>query len=275
MLKLTEVTVLTIAILLGIIVTIVIGVNFEKIPIIIKVGLYNDEGFWESFMTNIHNMFLDYLIFGVIMVMLFKRIEEQRRAKDYYDFIEDYRGWKEGTESAIRISSYVRRLNEMRYYEFNLTRCSLFNSNLKNNKFENTKFEGTILKETDFNGARFKKCVLKGNNADGIKLNGSRFYESKCINLWAKGIKANGTVFKNCDLIGVDFSEGELNSVSFIDCSVQNIKLNNAVLKGVNFKTASGITIDDLINCKSISKSCKFSEELWSQIKSVKPDIVQ
>lgn len=252
---------------------ILIGINFEKIPLMADRGIYN-EAFWINFVIHIHDMFLDYLLFSIILAFFLKRNEEQRRAQAYYDSIEDYRGRKEEEESSIKISSNIRRLNQMGYYEYNLSRCSLYSSNLRNLKFELTKFEGATLKETDFHSSTLKNCIFKGNNSKGVKLTNARFYDTKLINFWAEGIETSGTTFMRCDFECVNFSGAIFNSVSFKECRMKNVNFSNAILNNVNFKTVSGLNVQDIIHCASITKDSKFTDEIWTEIKKIKPEII-
>ncbi|MFL7939220.1 pentapeptide repeat-containing protein (plasmid) [Priestia megaterium] len=268
-----EFKVLIYVVLIVLIPTILSSLLFNKIPLLIHVGLYKDSSFWAGILGNLHNTLIDVLIFSIIVAIFTKKIETKQEIQKYLDSIDECRYLKT-TETPYRILVSIKRLNHHKVTEINLTKCYVPNVHLIKADLTSSQMMGINLDNTNLKSSIMKKVNLKGGSLKEAQLRAVDFSEASM-----KNIKCNNTNFKGAILRNVDLCRAELIDSTFVGtdlrgADLKEVKFDNSVFYDANFKGAINIDIDNILKCKSLKK-CKFDSAIKNQIEQIKPEILR
>lgn len=266
-------------VLVGIILTILSGIFWDRIPLFIPVGIYSKESFWESFFININNMILDVFVIGVLITALNKKREDENKIKIYLDKLDTYRRYYGNNKEKVCLETfiYLEKLYKLDYNIKDLNGNFFYKGNLLDKKFNNTKlkgvdFEKTYLKNIEFNkcileGNKFKECLLKtvtfkNNSGDNIKNiefdNCKKILNLNCINgiytkFSIKKSKINQVNFQNITFYNINLKDSKINSFKFVKCIFINFSADNTtfntgkfidcIFKGENIKIKKNVKL--------------------------------
>ena len=123
-----------------------------------KTGDLFNPSFWDNVLVEAHGMFMDIILFGIILTLYERFTDKHSEIKRLHEEIDDYRGWNE-PEAMYRIVGCIKRLNKKGVTNIDLTDCFLENANLEN----------VNLRESNLSNTNLKRADLKGANLEYIK----------------------------------------------------------------------------------------------------------
>jgi BTB/POZ domain-containing protein KCTD9 len=234
--------------------------------------LYDFNNFYAQVLAEAHGMLFDIAVIGILIFWLNNQGERRRRIRTYIDEIDDFRLWL-SEESAFRTAGNIKRLNRHKIYDLNLAHCYLSRTNLNY----------VILKNANLNLANIAQSQLIGCNLENARLNQTNFDEANLNQGVLKQAYAGGASFKHAQMIKVDLRSAFLIKADFENAVLMEADLSGADVSGASFKNAnlfkanlldiSGLTIEQLCECKSL-QSAKISEDLRQQIELEHPALL-
>ena len=257
--------------------TVIASIFFEKIPILIHLGIYKNENFWESFIINLHNSILDVLLFGIFFTFIAKRIAWKREIQQYEDIISENRNLN-SQDVPHKISQCIIRLNNYGITEINLTKCNLSGSILEviNNKI--IKLDNSKLMGSNLENVRMKKISLEGANLKGVTLKNSDLSSANLMNSQLRNIKCDNTNCKNTNFTNADLLRAKLENSNFQNANFKNtdlkeVSFKNSTFQDANFLGVINLNIEDLMEAKSLRK-IKIESDKLEYIKNNKPNLL-
>lgn len=254
-------------------ITVLFSIYFDEIPILIKVGIYNSDDFWKSFLINIHNTLLDTLIFGIIVVYFTKKSEKRRSIERYIEAIDDNR-FLFTDEASYRIATNIKRLNNNKVYQINLTKCNLKKAVLTNSKLDNSEMMGADLEEINLKNSSLIGVDMKGANLRFANLNGANLSLAKLRNIKCNESNFTGSCLGECDLLRAILENSNFTSADFRGADLSEVSYRNSTFHDANFIGAKNIEINKLLESKSLKKA-KFDEYIKEQIELEKPELLR
>lgn len=257
--------------------TFISSISFNKVPILIHLGIYEHESFWESFLINLHNSVLDVLLFGILFTYITKRIAWKREIQRYEDKISENRNLT-SIDTPHKISQCIRRLNNYGINEINLTKCHLSGSNLEmiNNKI--VKLDNSKLMGSNLENIRMKRISLEGANLKGASLKNSDLSLGNLKNAQLRNIKCDNTNckntnYENADLLRAELENSNFQNANFKKADLKEVSFKNSIFQDANFLGAINLNLDDLMEAKSLRK-IKIESDKIDYIKNNKPNLL-
>lgn len=236
-------------------------------------NLYNSE-FWENVLVEAHGMWMDIILFGIILTLYERFTDEHKEIKKLHEQIDDYRGWNE-PEATYKIVGCIKRLNKKGVTMINLNDCFLEGANL----------EGVNLRGSNLDCANLKKATLINVNLKYTRLRGANLQESYLTdaNLYKADLKKanlrkanlaetnlqeatlNGADLKEAilykaNLKGAVLIEADLKQADLREVNLEGALLQESILEGVLFQGAKILNLEELtIINKIVNKEYKFS----------------
>lgn len=172
-----------------------------------EVNYYRDPEFWKNLAAGLHNTVFDLLFIGVLIFWLNKRGERRIEVQRYRDDIDLWRDDASATAKRKNLIS-IRRLNEHKVYDIDLSKSVLQGIDLSGLKFiggnlEEAKCYETIFKESDLTEATLDKANLKKADFTGACLAGVK----------ARGAILDLAVLQGANLKGADFTGTSISGV--------------------------------------------------------------
>lgn len=247
---------------------------FATIVVIhLSLPLYNSnfDAFYSNILAEAHGMLFDIFFMGIIIFWLNQNAERKQNINKFLNDIDDLRHW-ESEEAAYKNVGNIRRLNRERVYKLNLSnsylrkttlnKINLENSNLNSSNLSDCTLISAKLKNTRFNQANLTNARLDFANLELAHLSGANLYNSSPI-------RAN---FKSAFLIKTNFENALLMESNFDDACMIGCNLKNANLSKANLRTAVGLTVDQLLECKSLYKA-EIDTDLKLKLLERKPEL--
>lgn len=172
------------------------------------------NGFWGGVLVEAHGMFLDIILFGILLTLYEKFTEKKNEIDRLTEEIDDYRGWNE-PEAMYRIVGCIKRLSKKGVTKFDLKNCFL-----KNGEFSSTDFSGSFFTNTNLEGTKFYTC----------KMNNCLFQDFKVLNTYFSFCSFPEAIFFYNDLSEIAqnniavFKDSDLNDSFLI---IENILFHN------------------------------------------------
>lgn len=242
------------------------------ISLSVKYYLYDFDDFIKQVIVEAHGTVFDIAVIGILIFWLNQNGEIRQRIRTYRDEIDDFRLW-ESDEAAFRTVGNIKRLNRHKIHDINLVNCYLARTNLN---YVN-------LKGSNLNSANISHSSLIETNLENSRLNQTNFENSNLNSALLKGAYASGANFKDAFLIKANFENAFLIKSDFQNAFLMEADLRNCYLMGANFENASlykadlrgakGLTIEQLMQAKTLYLA-QFDEEILDQIKANIPELV-
>ena len=255
------------------IISILSGIFFDEIPILLKKGIYARVTFWEGF-----NVSLNYTIFQIFVISSIIRFYKKRnKINEYLEKLDIFRKYYRNEPTKVSVETFIiiNSLNKLKYKIKDLQGNFFLNGNLKDIKFQKTSFNGCDFTDTYLINIYFYKCFFKGNSFFNCKLNNidifspqniqninfinsniknSRFrnISSSKFQLNLRNTSMNHVFFESCHLNIQLLEKATINSCSFINCIFENFKGDTSTK----------------INSNKF-KNCIFNNEISSNIKNI------
>lgn len=252
-------------------ITFIVTLLFDKIPIVLKYSLYGKDSFWEGLIINIHSSLIDFLFLGIVVSIFTNRIEEKRKIESYYNNIDDARFWLE-KEATSKLIANIKRLNEKGYHKIDLSKCFLKGAYLKGINLTDSKVMGANLEETNLRNAILNKSNFKGVSFKSAKCEGAKMINSKVRNIKCYNSNFQGVDFSECDFMNAELVNSKFKSAIFKNTDLKGVKYDNSNFERANFLGAQNIDINSIIMCKSL-RYAKFDQNIKLQIDTIKPEL--
>ena len=248
---------------------------FASIVVInLSLPLYsqNFDAFYSNILAEAHGMLFDIFFMGIIIFWLNQNAERKLNIKRYLDDIDDLRYWN-SQEAAFRNVGNIKRLNRENVQKLNLSHCYLQhttlnkvildNSNLNSSDLTNCSLISAKLRNTRFNQAKLENARMDFADLEGAHLSGADMKGSSPI-------RAN---FKNANMIKTNLEDALLMETDFEGACLIGAIFKNANLSKANLKGSVGLTVEQLLEAKSLFNA-KLDYELHVQITIIKPELI-
>ncbi|MBU5484272.1 pentapeptide repeat-containing protein [Clostridium sp. MSJ-11] len=269
--KINDIRIMILGLIFYLIITVIVTLIFDKVPILFNISLYGKDSFWEDLIVSMHSSLIDFLFLGIIIYHFTNKLEEKRKVQSYHDNIDDVRFWFE-KEATSKLIANIKRLNEKGYNRINLTRCFLKGAYLKDvnlidspvmgANFEETNLRNSILDGSDFKGVSFKRA-----KCEGARIINGRLRNIKCYESDFQGVDFTGCDFMNSELVNSNFK-----NAFFKNANLKGVKYDNSNFERANFLGAKNIDIESILKCKTL-KYAKLDRTVELEIESIKPDL--
>lgn len=255
------------------VVTVLFSICFDKIPLLIKIGIYKYDDFWKSFLINMHNTLLDTIIFGVILVYFTKKLDKRRKIERYIENIDDNR-FICTEEASYRVATNIKRLNDNKVFQIDLTKCDLRNAVLNDSKLDNSKMMGADLERINLKNSSLIGVNMKGVKLSLSNLNGANLSYAKLRNIKCNETNFTGALLTESDLLRAILENSDFTSADFRGADLKEASYKNSIFHDANFKGARNIDINRLLESKSLKKA-KFDENIRVQVESNRPELLK
>ena len=213
--------------------------TFAVIVLTLSLKLY-DLDFCKNVLVEAHGMLFDLLIIGLLILWLNEKGKKQVTIQRYENEIDDFRGW-ESEEAARRIRGNIIRLNKEGVCSINLEGCFL-----KSMKLDNVNLQGAFLNSANLQGASLRRANLQ--------------------QAWLIDTKLQKTILHTTDLQGATLEGANLKGASLYHANLHGCILMKADLEG-----ATGLTIEQVSNAKTLYGVTGLDSVLMEQIKKDYP----
>lgn len=229
--------------------------------------------FYPQVLAEAHGMLFDIAVIGILIFYLNRRGDTRHRIRTYIDEIDDFRLW-ESEEAAFRTVGNIKRLNRHKIYNLNLVDCFLTRTNLNQ----------VILNGSNLNDANLSNSKMIEIQLMNARLNQTRFENSNLNQGNLQGAYASGAIFDDAYMIKTNFQKAFLIKSSFKNGFLMEADLRGAYVMGADFENASlykadlrnvnGLTIDQLMNVKTLYFA-KFDPEIEAELKKRHPEMIE
>lgn len=230
------------------------------------------SGFGTQILVEAHGMLFDIAIIGILLFWLNQNGEIRQRIRTYTNEIDDFRLWR-SEEAAFRTVGNIRRLNRHKIFEINLANCHLQKTNLS---YVN-------LTGSNMNSANVSHCSLVEINLESSRLNQTNFENSNLNSANLKGAYASGSNFQDAYLIKTVMENAFLIKTNFRNAYLMEANLSNSYLMGADFRNANlykadlrqakGLTVEQLVEAKSLYLA-EMDPELLEEIRLQAPQLI-
>lgn len=234
-----------------IIILLIFTLAFDVTPIIIKKSVFKEEAFYLSFITNMYNSVLDFIVFSIILWFFIERDNIKSSINKYHENIDDCRFW-DGEEATYKIAGNIRRLLSCNQNKFELSNCMMNKIKLKEVNFIQSKFRASSINESNFTSSQFFSCDFQACEMNNARMNK---VEMDTCNL--KYVKANKASFEsakitNSQLTKADFTDVNFSNANLINCNFEKSDMTNCNLCRANLKGAKNLSVEQILSSSNI-----------------------
>lgn len=157
------------------------------------------ESFGELITGGSFAIAFDILIFGIVLILLNKRLDKSRLIRRWEEEIDDYRDWK-SEEAKYRLVGLIKRINKKGKSRINLSDCYLKKAKLSNINIVNSVLFKADLSDSEMFNIKLNDADLSGATLDNAQLQGAKMENAKLY---------------GASLIGADLSRANLRNTKF------------------------------------------------------------
>lgn len=230
------------------------------------------SGFGTQILVEAHGMLFDIAIIGILLFWLNQNGEIRQRIRMYTNEIDDFRLWR-SEEAAFRTVGNIRRLNRHKIYEINLANChlqktnlsyvNLTGSNMNSANVSNCSLVEIILESSRLNQTNFENSNLNSANLKGAYASGSNFQDAYLIK----------TILENAFLIKTNFRNAYLMEANLFNSYLMGADFRNANLYKADLRQAKGLTVEQLLEAKSLYLT-QMDPELLEEVRRQAPHLI-
>ncbi len=271
--KSSNITILCVIFVVYFLITILLNVLYEMLPLPNFLGIWGKDSFYEAIVTGMYSSLLDFLVFSVLLTLLLSRWETKNTIKKYLDEIEACRFWF-SEQAAFKLRSLIRLLQEENVFTLNLTKCYLFNIKLKETKFIECQMMGSILSNSNFEHSMFIESDLQGAFCENTTFKSCTIQKCKLRLLKCKDANMSSIKMYDCNLEMTDFTNVDLKYSILKNCDLKKVNFSDCNLERANLIGCKNIHVPDLVKCKSL-KYAKLDEEIIDLVKRLRPSLLK
>ena len=227
----------------------------------------DNYNFVGQVLAEAHGMLFDIAVIGILIYWLNENGQTNLRIRTYKDEIDDFRLW-ESEEAAFRTVGNIKRLNRHNIYDIDLVNCHLAKTNLS---YVN-------LTGANLNSANVNSSNLEHSTLENARMNQTNFVRSNLNRAKLQKSFASGANFDNTFLMAADLSGAFLIKASFKNAFLTEANLRGAFMMGVDLKNATlykadlrdaeGLTVEQLLQAKSLHQAL-IDEPLMAEIRKL------
>jgi uncharacterized protein YjbI with pentapeptide repeats len=191
-------------------------IGFLLICIDFKTNNLFSADFWNNVLVEAHGMYLDILLFGIILTRFERASDTHHENKRWQEEITDFQKWNEA-EAMFRIVGNIKRLVRNGITNIDLEYCYLAYANLQEVNLRGCQLTGTNLKNADLSFTDLSNAMLIGVDFSGAMLAGVNFQNSKCDISDFEGAFLGGANFMGVDLSSCGFENAKFNSATILE----------------------------------------------------------
>ena len=233
----------------------------------------DNYNFVGQVLAEAHGMLFDIAVIGILIYWLNENGQQNLRIRTYKDEIDDFRLW-ESEEAAFRTVGNIKRLNRHNIFDIDLVNCHLAKTNLS---YVN-------LSGANLNSANITNSNLEHSNLENARMNQTNFEHSNLNRAQLQKSYASGATFDNTFLMAADLSGSFLIKASFKNAFLTEANLRGAFMMGVDLENATlykadlreaeGLTIEQLLQAKSLHQAL-LDEPLMVEIMERNADLLE
>jgi len=216
---------------------------------------YSDSSFLDNMLANANTMIFDIAVILVFNTFLLKIMERRRKIQEYFDEIDDFRGWH-SEEASHRVRGIIFRLNKLGVTNINLSDCCLREVNLRGANLSGARCSQADLSKTDLTGANLNKTSLITSDLSGAcltlgNLSRADLTWAKLCNAYLFRVDLSGACFRKANLCRanlswVNFSEADFSEADFSGSKIFEVT-GISEAKGLDIAVFTDSTMDDKI----------------------------
>ncbi len=252
--------------------TIVLTVAYNYLPIIIHFSLFGQDSFYSGIITNMYSSIIDFVLLTIIFTVLLDKNRKKDIIREYKENIDDCRFW-DGREAGFKIAGNIKRLQEHKVYDLDLSKCFMVSVILKKVTLSNSKLMGAVLCESNFEGAIMQGCNLQGAYLTKSIMRKVDFSNSNLRHIKCNGAKLNSIKANNCNFEYADFTDADLRYSIIKNANMNKVNFTNCNLERANLLGARNLDVNELIKCKSL-KYIKLDKDMLEKVKKLKPELM-
>ena len=224
-------------------------------------------GFIEGISVESFGMLLDILVLGVIFHYFKGKGEKERRIERYKEEIDDFRGWSE-PEAKFRIVGNIKRLLRLGAKNLDLNNCFL---------------KGTNLDKANLSSVNLHKANLSESELIGVDMTDAFLLFTDLLYAKMTCAKLNKAELSRADLSNAKLVEADLSSANLFCTKLTNVNLagaklfkanlSGANLSGANLSGANGLTLEQLLQAKTLYKANGLPLEIEKELREKKPQL--
>nr|WKN35334.1 pentapeptide repeat-containing protein [Tunicatimonas sp. TK19036] len=220
-----------------------------------------------------HGMLFDIAVIGILIYWINESGQKRLRIRMYQDEIEDFRLW-ESEESAFRTAGNIKRLNRYKKYKLDLVNCYLKRTNLSH-----IMLKGSNLNSANITHSNLIQCNLENARMNQTDFQGSNLNQANLARSYASGANFSDTFLIKSNLEGsflikANFENALLTETNLKGTVMMGTNLKNANLYKADLRGAEGLTIEQLLEAKTIQQA-KLDEHLQQQLADHASDQVE
>lgn len=255
------------------VIVLVLTALYDVLPIVIDFSLYGLDSFYASFITNMHNSVIDFIVLTIIFTILVEKLNKRDTIRTYKENIDDCRFWYEA-EAGFKIAGNIRRLQNHGVRKIDLSKIFLVDVILKDLDIGDSKFMGSTLSGSNFEKSKLLNCDFQGAYFERTILRNSDISHSKLRHIKASNSNWIGVKALDCDFDYADFSNATLKSAIMKNSSFRKVVFKDCNLERANLLGSKNIDVIELCKCKSL-KYTKLDEFIIQEVQIIKPSLMQ
>jgi hypothetical protein len=239
----------------------------------LSLPLYNSnfDAFYSNILAEAHGMLFDIFFMGIIIFWLNKNAERKLNIGKFLNDIDDLRYW-DSEEAAFKNVGNIKRLNREGVFKLNLSHCYLRKTTLNKVNLENSNLNSCDLSDCSMISAKLKNTRFNQSFLTNTRLD---FADFESAHLSGANLKDSSPIranFKSANLIKANFEGSLLMEANFDEACLIGCNFKDANLSKANLKTAIGLTLEQLLECKSLFKT-ELDTDLKLKILEIKPEL--
>lgn len=208
--------------------------------------------FIEGIAVEAFGMLFDILVLGLIFSIFYNLGENRRNIQRYLEEIDDLRGWQD-QEAMFRHVGNIKRLVRLGQKNLPLQECYLENATLGRLDLHGANLELANLQDAGLQWANLQEADLEGAYLLRVYLQGANLF---LANLYLADLQE--AYLEEADLKGADLREAIL---------------EGAFLYRADLSEANGLTIEQLLEAKSLYQVKGLDPKLKAELKKRKPKL--
>jgi uncharacterized protein YjbI with pentapeptide repeats len=232
--------------------TMLVVIILLAIVIALSAEYYTDEfhSFYPQILAEAHGMVFDLFVVGVLVFYFDKSREKRWMITHYTEELEDLAAIKT-TESALRASGLIKRLNRLGASSLRINGIHLSKTNLRKCDLSNASMLEADLSGVKAEKANFHKALINNTNLKNAMINEATFEKAYAMSVDFSGCFCIQTIFINAMLVSSVFDSAYLMKTDFEGAILVDASFKGASLNRCNFRNTQGLTVEMIMAAKT------------------------
>jgi len=220
--------------------------------------------FYPQILAEAHGMVFDLFVVGILIFAIDRGREKRWMITYNQEELEDL-AISKTTEASLRSPGIIKRLNRLGITKMHINGISLINSNLKAVKLCDSYMIACNLTNAKGGYADFSGALISYSNYQNSNCNDAKFDRVYGLGVNFEKSYLIKSSFRNAMLNSCNFSESLLMFSDFQGAVLVDANFRNAVLNNCNFKNTQGLTVEMILEAKSI-EDAEFDDDFKKAI---------